>query len=192
MKKLIALLLSLILVLSFIGCGDNGKTDDPVSPGVESPTDNQQVEEVTKDEEPTKKADQVLQNVPDSILPLYPNAELIHSDERRLTYATDASAKDVLEFYEENTQITVLMTSVGYYLLGTEFYDVTRQDFANTDERRAIIDKYFEDAGGKAVREFMILEKQMADEAIRDLFGDDGGGYFGKTLIEFVFIDYYM
>jgi len=192
MKRIVIVLLSLVLVLVSIGCNSNDKTDKPVSPGTESTAGDQQREEITKDESPTKKADQVLQNIPDSNLPMYPNSELIHSDDRKLMYVTDDPAKDVLEFYEENTQITVLQTFMGYYLLGTELYDVTKQDFESTDERRAIIDKYFEDAGGKAVREFMILEKEMANEHIRSFFGDEGNAHLDRTIIIFDFIDYYM
>ena len=139
MKRIVIVLLSLVLVLVSIGCNSNDKIDKPDSPGIESTAGSQQMAETTKGESPTKKADQPLQNIPDSNLPMYPNSELIHSNDRRLTYATDAPAEDVLKFYEENTQITVLMTFMGYYLLGTELYDVTQQDFKSTDERRAIM-----------------------------------------------------
>lgn len=188
MKKIVIALLSLVLVLSSIGCSNSGKVDDPASNSIESSADDEQVNKTAQDDGPGEKADQPLQIVPNTNLPLYPNAELVYSDDRKLIYASDDRAKDVHEFYEENTEITTLMTFMGYYLLGTELYDVTMQDFKDTTERRAIIDQYFEDAGGKAVREFMILEGEMAKEDIVSIFGKE----LEKTLIVFEFIDYYM
>jgi hypothetical protein len=188
MKKIVIALLSLVLVLSSIGCSNSGKADDPVSNGIESSADDEQVKKTEKDKSPGEKVNQPLQSIAGSHLPLYPDAELIHSDDRKLVYATDDRAKDVLKFYEENAEITTLMTSVGYYLLGTDLYDVTMQDFKDTTERRAIIDQYFEDAGGKAVREFMILEGELAKLETESLLGEK----LDITLIVFQFIDYYM
>ena len=188
MKKIVIALLSLVLVLSSIGCSNSGKVDDPASNSIESSADDEQVNKTAQDDGPGEKADQPLQIVPNTNLPLYPNAELVYSDDRKLIYASDDRAKDVHEFYEENADITTLMTFMGYYLLGTELYDVTNQDYKDTAERRAAIDQYFEDAGGKAVREFMILEGEMAKEDIVSLFGEE----LEKTFIVFEFIDYHM
>ncbi len=188
MKKVVLVLLSLVLMLSAIGCGSNNKESEPVSSVTESGVDDEQVKKTAQDDGPGEKIDQPLQIVPDTDLPLYPNAELIHSDDRKLVYATDDPAKDVLQFYEENTKITILITSVGFYRLGTEFYDVTMQDFKDTAERRAIIDQYFEDAGGKKVREFLIMEGELARLETEDLLGER----LDVTLIVFEFIDYYM
>ena len=188
MKKIVIALLSLVLVLSAIGCGNSGKIDDPVSNGIESSAGHEQAKKTAQDDGPGEKADQPLQMVPNTNLPVYPNAELVYSDDRKIIYASDDRAKDVYEFYEENADITTLMTSMGYYLLGAELYDVTNQDLKDTAERRAAIDQYFEDVGGKAVRDFMILEREMAKEDIVSIFGEE----LEKTLIVFEFIDYHM
>ena len=52
MKKIVIALLSLVLVLSSIGCSNSGKADDPVSNGIESSADDEQVIKSENDKSP--------------------------------------------------------------------------------------------------------------------------------------------
>lgn len=125
MKKLTIIILATLVILALAGCGgDDGTAGSAGSTGdtaarVDSSTSDA-AQGGADDAEQNKDITQSHDNVPDSDVPVYPNAEEVYNDKGTIFYVTSDSGEKVSKFYEGHSYLN---EGKGARNMGQGFYE---------------------------------------------------------------------
>ncbi len=160
MKKLAITILTMLMILSLLGCAGTKKTsgsDTPVSDPYTSPetSTTDAVNNSTDETDQNQETEQSYDNVPRTNVPMYPNSQQVHSGKDQIIYVTSDSGDKVNTFYKNHPNLNYVpgsgVAQTGYYVYTTPLTNLLQGFSTDPEIIRQQMDEinvYISESGG--------------------------------------------